>query len=448
MPPPSYQLLTSQMPGIKQPHYIQQPSEQYSTVISSPYPSSTAPIPRITSRHFSPTGQTHHIQQPSEQYQYPTTMSPPYPLSTPPIPRITSRHFSPTGQARHIQQPSAQYSTIISLPYPSMNASNFDITVSYLSIFASPHCYFTGQAHQNIQQITEQHHATMSISPLPAINMTSHSMSQSSMTSPDDELVSKRPYRHYHPDTTPILDSHFPGQTDFPGSSTSAKSFALSGRPLIANSPNDNTTNQYTGYGVSFHNPSFHSSQYHNTVKRNNIPLSSSLPTPHSPQNVPPNTNLASSSSYPESFAHDFGTQHSSQPAGLPYQPALHVAPSPSIHSQDPSRCDPLVYLSSGCRRKTHTQEIRRSSSTTFHCDWLDENNELCEFEGSLGDLKKHVTSKHLLGAQNASNRCHWQGCEYQKRADPTVHDMRRDSTWRHVQEKHLKMKRKKKRNI
>ncbi|KAG1812264.1 hypothetical protein EV424DRAFT_105382 [Suillus variegatus] len=364
MPPPPYQFPTSQMLGIRQRHYLQRPSEQYSTGMSAPYPSSTAPIPGITSRHFSPTGQTHHIQQPSEQYQY---------------------------------------STIMSHPYPSMNASNL------------------GQARQNTQQITEQHYATMSISPLPAVNMASHSMSQSSTTSPDDELIVSRRLYHHHPNTMPILDSRFPGQTDFPGSSTSAKSFAPPGRTLIANSPNDNTTNQYTGYGVPFHNPpSSHSSQHHNTVTRNNIPPSSSLPTPHLPQNVPHNTGLASSSSYPESFAHDFGTQHGSQLAGLPYQPAPHMAPSPSVHSQE-------------------------SSSTTFHCDWLDKNNKLCVFEGSLGDLKKHVTSKHLLGAQNASNRCHWQGCEYQKRADPAVHDMRRDSTWRHVREKHLKMKRKRK---
>ncbi|KAG2090741.1 uncharacterized protein F5147DRAFT_840930 [Suillus discolor] len=357
--------------------------------MSAPYPSSTAPISGITSRHFSPTGQTHHIQQPSEQYQY---------------------------------------STIMSHPYPSMNASNL------------------GQARQNTQQITEQHYVTMSISPLPATDMASHSMSQSSTTPEDELIVSRRLYHHYHPNTTPILDSRFPGQTDFPGSSTSAKSFAPTGNSLIANSPNHNTTNQYMGYGVPFHNPpSFHSS-YHNTVTRNNIPPSSSLPTPHLPQNVPPNTGLASSSSYPESLAPDFGTQHGSQPAGLLYQPALHMAPSPSIHSQDPSRHNPLVYLSSGRRRKTYTQETPCSSSTTFHCDWLDENNKPCVFKGSLGDLKKHFTSKHLSGAQNALNRCHWQGCEYQKRADPTVHDMRRDSAWRHVREKHLKIKRK--RNI
>lgn len=52
-----------------------------------------------------------------------------------------------------------------------MNASNLGISGSYLFIFASPHCYSTGQARQNTQQITEQHYATMSISPLPAVNM-------------------------------------------------------------------------------------------------------------------------------------------------------------------------------------------------------------------------------------------------------------------------------------
>ncbi|KAG1866930.1 hypothetical protein C8R48DRAFT_671846 [Suillus tomentosus] len=316
MPPPSYQSPTSQMPGIRQTHYIQQPSEQYSTRMSPPYyPPSTAPIPRITSRHFSLTGQARHIQQPSEQYS--TAMTPPSPSSTAPIPRITSRHFSLTGQARHIQQPSEQYSTAMSPPYPSSTAP--------------------------IPGITSRHFSPTG---------------QSSTTSPDDELIVSRRLYHHHPNATPILDSRFPGQTDFTGSSTSAKSFAPPGRTLIANSPNDNTTNQYTGYGVPFHNPpSSHSSQYHNTVTRNNIPPSSSLPT-----------------SYPESFTHDFGTQHGSQLAGLPYQPASHMAPSPSIHSQE-------------------------SSSTTFHCDWLDKNNKLCVFEGSLGDLKKHVTSKHLLDA-------------------------------------------------
>ncbi|KAG2362442.1 hypothetical protein BDR07DRAFT_1031161 [Suillus spraguei] len=193
--------------------------------------------------------------------------------------------------------------------------------------------------------------------------------------------------------------------------------------------------NQPTGYGSSFHNPqSFHST-HRKTVIRSNIMPSSSLHVPYLRYHIPPNTGPAPSSSYPRSFAHDSGAQHGSLPAGPPDQPAPPMAPSQPIHRNPPSP------PSSGRHRRTQTQKTYPLPSK-IRCYWLDEDNTPCPFKGSFDDLKKHFKNSHLSGAQNSLGRCRWQDCQYQKRADPTVHDMRRDCVWRHVREKHLKIKR------
>lgn len=188
--------------------------------------------------------------------------------------------------------------------------------------------------------------------------------------------------------------------------------------------------NQYTGCS----SPGLHSSQYRTTVTGDNIPPSGSLQMPHLPQYIP-NTDLAPPNSYPKSFTRDFGTQHGSQPACPPYEQASSMAPSPSTHlQQDLTRCD-HSRPNSEHRCRTYAQEIHPSPSIAFFCDWLNEDNTLCAFQGSLDDLKNHFTSSHLSGAQSALGRCHWQGCL-------NGNDMRRDSVWRHVRETHLRIKR------
>lgn len=203
--------------------------------------------------------------------------------------------------------------------------------------------------------------------------------------------------------------------------------------------PPTTNMNQCTGYEVPLHIfPSCHSAQY-KMVTRNNPPPStgSSLRMSYYlPQHVSPNTDLAPLGSY----ADNFGTQQGSQPAG---PPAPSMAPSSSMYPrQDPPHRNSLSRPSSGRRCKTRMQETQLLPSTTCFCDWLDEDNTPCGFEGSLSDFKKHFMSSHLSGAQNALGRCQWRGCQYQKRTNPSVRDMRRDTTWRHVRERHLNIKR------
>ncbi|KIK40867.1 hypothetical protein CY34DRAFT_806720, partial [Suillus luteus UH-Slu-Lm8-n1] len=127
--------------------------------------------------------------------------------------------------------------------------------------------------------------------------------------------------------------------------------------------------------------------------------------------------------------------QHGSQPAGPAYQPAPSMAPSSSTHLQQD-----LTHLNHSRpnfehRCRTSALETHPSQCISFFCDWLNEDDTLCAFQGSLDDLGKHLTSSHLSGAQNALGRCRWQGCLKEN-------DMRRDSVWRHVRETHLNLKR------
>ncbi|OAX33473.1 hypothetical protein K503DRAFT_522260 [Rhizopogon vinicolor AM-OR11-026] len=81
------------------------------------------------------------------------------------------------------------------------------------------------------------------------------------------------------------------------------------------------------------------------------------------------------------------------------------------------------------------------SSPGLLSCLWL-LNGTSCGFTGSLQALRAHCKSAHFFGPQSAQIECHWQGCDYHKRDDPTVHVMRRDCMWRHTREIHLGMKR------
>jgi hypothetical protein len=74
-------------------------------------------------------------------------------------------------------------------------------------------------------------------------------------------------------------------------------------------------------------------------------------------------------------------------------------------------------------------------------CRWLCDKT-LCEFTGTLEELKVHCKTSHFSGPQNAQFQCRWEACAYYKRSCPTVHVMRRDCMWRHTREVHLGMKR------
>ncbi|OAX31512.1 hypothetical protein K503DRAFT_78321 [Rhizopogon vinicolor AM-OR11-026] len=77
------------------------------------------------------------------------------------------------------------------------------------------------------------------------------------------------------------------------------------------------------------------------------------------------------------------------------------------------------------------------SSPGLLSCLWLLDGTS-CGFTGSLQALRAHCESAHFFGPQSAQIECHWQGCDYHKRDDPTVHVMRRDCMWHHTREIHL----------
>ncbi|OAX40301.1 hypothetical protein K503DRAFT_768701 [Rhizopogon vinicolor AM-OR11-026] len=80
-------------------------------------------------------------------------------------------------------------------------------------------------------------------------------------------------------------------------------------------------------------------------------------------------------------------------------------------------------------------------SPPSFSCQWLLADTP-CGFSGTLKELKAHCKKGHFFGPNNARIECRWHGCNYHKRDDCTMHDMRRDCMWRHIYEVHLGMKR------
>ncbi|KAG1882329.1 hypothetical protein F4604DRAFT_422261 [Suillus subluteus] len=447
------------------------------------YPFPTAPMSGNTSR-FPPTGQARQIiPQPTQQYY--TMMSPPsYPLMTTSMPS--------TGQARQtIRQPTDQYYTTTSVsPSPAVNmvshstpqsptiTPDYQIVVSgrpdhrYQDTMPSLKSRYPSQTNLPGLSTSVNHRERSFIPPgrthianssnvntaTPSFgfaagpssrvaNMsidTADAAIHSSGTSNGSEAVSAPSFPTYknHTQLNDVMIDNT-ARSQFP----TAKSIPFNNFiPLMSNNASGPQTtythppainmNQYTGY-VPFHNPpSLHSAQCPNTVAGNSLPPSSLLPMSYLPQYISRNADLAPTSS----FAHNFGTQYGSQPAG---PPAPSMAPSLSMYPrQDLPHRNSLSRPSSKHRRKTHTQKTQPSSSTTYSCDWLDEDNTLCGFKGLLSDLKKHFMSSHLSGAQDALGRCHWQDCQYRNRTDPTKDDMRRDCTWRHVRESHLKIKR------
>lgn len=444
-----------------------------------PYPSSTSPILGVPSPHCSPPGQAHQ-NTPHPTQQYCTTMSPPsYSLNTASMPGIARRT---------IQQPGEQYFTMSMAPLSafdmvsqsSMISPDHELTVSgrpnhHHSNTSSLKSTTTSSSKQTSRTVITRPIQTGFPGSSTLSNLGDRNLAPPSRThivNSQNGDTATRPFAFAddlssHVANRSIEATVNSGGVSFGSEAASAHSSStykhhtqLNGAmienaarsrfptaesviPMVPeNAPSPQSTythlpainmNQYLGY--SSHNPpSLHSSQYRITVTGDNFPPFGSLQMPHLPQHTP-NTDLAPPNAYHKSFTRDFWTQHGSQPAGPPYQQALSMAPSPSTHPQQDlthrnhSRPDPEH------RRRTYAQETHSSPSIAFFCDWLHEDDTLCAFQGSLDDLKNHFTSSHLSGAQSALGRCHWQGCLNEN-------DMRRDSTWRHVRETHLRIKR------
>lgn len=82
-------------------------------------------------------------------------------------------------------------------------------------------------------------------------------------------------------------------------------------------------------------------------------------------------------------------------------------------------------------------------SSSLLSCRWLNDDAVThCGFTGTLKALESHCKTIHFTGTRIAQIECHWEGCDYYKRNDPTVRVMRRDCMWRHTCEVHLRLKR------
>ncbi|KAG2090738.1 uncharacterized protein F5147DRAFT_840929 [Suillus discolor] len=238
-------------------------------------------------------------------------------------------------------------------------------------------------------------------------------------------------------------------------------------------------------YSGPVHNPlRYHDTQHHNTAQggvefwHSSTPVtdanySPSYPqqmqcpdgyTPYESQYASPNSD-ASSSSYHESSSYRSEPSH---PAPSVYCPeAYHgqraqrepqpltsaMSSYPSIshpsyrqpfiqpHEDLPHR-NPRSRQNSRRRNRFHTHGNHHSGSDIFSCGWLVGENKTCGFEGPLDAFQTHFRSSHLSGAQNALNVCRWQGCEYRKRSNAAIQDMRRDTALRHVRETHLGIKR------
>ncbi|KAG1727128.1 hypothetical protein EDB19DRAFT_2042905 [Suillus lakei] len=236
--------------------------------------------------------------------------------------------------------------------------------------------------------------------------------------------------------------------------------------------------------GDPVHNPpSGHVAQYHNTaqggidfwpsgtlVTGSNLPPSCSppiyilqLPPEPSSYRREPTSYTGSSAHYPEAYHGLWRQWHNPaigdpQLAGssLPEQLGLSMAPSPSAAKFSQPHIGrggdlsnppyPLPYIqprrpnshsrqSSRRHRGSHTHETHHSPSTTFSCGWLIGHNlriyrdsGVC-IKGAFREQSFIRGSKSMLLARLSISKI-------------AVHAMRRDTTWRHVSETHLGMKR------
>ncbi|KAG1731827.1 uncharacterized protein EDB91DRAFT_1153224 [Suillus paluster] len=131
----------------------------------------------------------------------------------------------------------------------------------------------------------------------------------------------------------------------------------------------------------------------------------------------------------------------------------LHFAiPHPNV---DPSHSFPLMIpppsatessqliFTSHATNQPYLIPLQSHPSSPLHlsCRWVNDDI-LCEFTGTLEELRAHCQSDHFSGQKDAKIGCQWDGCNYRKRGNRTVHVMRRDCMWRHTREAHLRLKR------
>jgi hypothetical protein len=92
----------------------------------------------------------------------------------------------------------------------------------------------------------------------------------------------------------------------------------------------------------------------------------------------------------------------------------------------------------------SHTHTHTQPEEYSIPCCWRHDDNVPCKFQGSKDALKAHILD-HLPSPQDARIICCWEQCGYSRRGQPAVSTMRRDSMWRHILEKHLHVKFRKK---
>lgn len=212
-------------------------------------------------------------------------------------------------------------------------------------------------------------------------------------------------------------------------------------------------------YGSWNNAPTLHSTQYHNPVLGG-----ASIGYSYSPAMGSGYSSTSSQIAHPNGHSLQFASGF------LPYntQWQTHAVPQPGHLSLPftPMMSPPLSAGSSGftCVMQppaSHGEQIgylsdqppnnqphpfslhSHSSSSLLSCRWLDDDAFThCGFTGTLGSLKLHCKAVHFTGPKIALIECHWEGCDYHRRKEPTVRTMRRNCMWRHISEIHLGLKR------
>ena len=148
-------------------------------------------------------------------------------------------------------------------------------------------------------------------------------------------------------------------------------------------------------------------------------------------------------------------TNHSSPVDPRSIEPGIPMPHPPSAFEPHPYRNHegrinqlppPQTHRRSSLHRHTsrnYTQEAAQLISQA--CRWRLGDNVFCNFVGSQKELKAHISSAHLSGPQGGRLECRWEACHHHGRGQSADGTMRRDSIWRHVQERHLGVKYRKK---